>query len=147
MVVMTAKLSKKKILASLFALAVLIILLACCLKGQGAAQETEGEAVRQEFLSSFGYQLKGGPVEQQSLRIPDTPSEVFARYNALQKSQGYDLEALAGQEVMRYVYQLENYDDSGEQWYATVLEHEGKLVGGDISQRDGKMHGFQRPKE
>ncbi len=145
MVVMTAKFSKKKLLASLFALVILVMLIACCLKGKGTEPQTDHEAARQEFLSSFGYEVKDKPMEQQSLRIPNTPSEVFERYNALQKSQGYDLSALAGQEVTRYVYELENYDDSGEIWYATVLEHEGEVVGGDISQQGGKMHGFQRP--
>ena len=145
MVVMTAKFSKKKLLASLFALVILVMLIACVLKGQGREEAADGEAARREFLSSFGYEIKDGPAEQQSLRIPDTPSEVFERYNTLQKSQGYDLSSLAGQEVTRYVYELENDDDSGEQWYATILEHDGEVVGGDISQRGGKMHGFQRP--
>ena len=145
MVVMTAKLSKKKLLASLFALVILVMLIACCLKGQGRKPQTEGEAARREFLSSFGYEIKDEPVEQQSLRIPDTPSEVFERYNTLQKSQGYDLSTLAGQEVTRYVYELENYDDSGEPCYATILEHDGEVVGGDISRSGGIMHGFARP--
>ena len=79
------------------------------------------------------------------MRIPTEPSEVFDRYNELQKSQGYDLSALAGRNVRRSVYEV---SDGGEgQWYATVLEYRGKIVGGDVASSDpgGRMHGFARP--
>ncbi len=150
MVVMTAKLSKKKLLCALAAIAALVILLVCCLRGGGSeTKPTAGEEndARLAFLSSFGYTVNGEPTEVQQMRIPQEPSEVFERYNALQKSQGYDLSQYAGQTLTRYVYALENYDDTGACWYATVLEYQGEIVGGDVAcgEPGGIMHGFVRP--
>ena len=140
MVVMTAKLSKKKLICTLLVVAALAALLVLCLRDPGG--ETKNDD-RLAFLSSFGYSVKGDPVQVQQVKIPSEPSEVFERYNALQLSQGYDLSPLAGQNVTRYVYELEGGDGL---WYATVLEHRGQIVGGDVASPDpgGTMHGFRQ---
>ena len=150
MVVMTAKLSKKKLLGALAAIVALIVLLSCCIKGGGDTAGTDAAMENDDriaFLSSFGYTVNGTPTETQQIRIPDEASEVFDRYNALQQSQGYDLSQYAGQTVTRYVYQLENYDDTGTPWFATILVHNGEIIGGDVasSEPGGTMHGFARP--
>ena len=142
MVVMTAKLSKKKLLlaAAIVAAAVALVF---CLRNPGRAAEPREDA-RAAFLSSFGYSVGAEPVQVEQVRIPAEPSEVFDRYNELQKSQGYDLSALAGKNVTRYVYAL---SDCGEgEWYATVLEYRGEIVGGDVSDSapGGQMHGFAK---
>ena len=140
MVVMTAKLSKKKLIAALLVVAALAALLVLCLRDSGG--ETRNDD-RLAFLSSFGYSVKGDPVQVQQVKIPSEPSEVFERYNALQRSQGYDLSRLAGRNVTRYVYELEDGEGT---WYATVLEHRGQIVGGDVASPDpgGTMHGFRQ---
>ena len=151
MVVMTAKLSKKKLLGALAAIAAGIILLSCCMKGGSDAMPAEDAAMENDdriaFLSSFGYTVNGEPTETQQIRIPEAGSEVFDRYNALQQSQGYDLSQYAGQTVTRYVYKIENYDDTGTDWFATLLVLDGKIIGGDVasSESDGPMHGFAHP--
>ncbi len=144
MVVMTAKVNKKKLLLAAAVLVALAAVLVYCLKHPGA-QTSPQEDARAAFLSSFGYSVNDGPVQVQQVKIPTEPSEVFDRYNALQKSQGYDLSALAGRSVTRYVYALR---DCGEgEWYATVLEYRGEIVGGDVAcaTPGGAMHGFARP--
>ena len=145
MVVMTAKLSRKKLLVAAVA-ALLIVVLVFCLRNPGQAPDGETQVQsRTAFLSSFGYSVDGESEQVQTVRIPTEPSEVFDRYNELQKSQGYDLSALSGKNVTRYVYRLE---DCGEgEWYATVLEYRGKIVGGDVSDSapGGRMHGFAKP--
>lgn len=145
MVVMTAKLSKKKLIGAAVAIVALIVLLVFCLKNPGA--NTAQEDARAQYLTSFGYSVRPEPVQVRQVTVPSDPSEVFDRYNALQKSQGFDLSQYAGRNVMRYVYELEDYDDSGEIWYATILEYQGEIVGGDVasSAEGGAMHGFQRP--
>lgn len=151
MVVMTAKLSKKKLLGALAAVAACILLLSCCMKGGGGAASADGTTMENDdriaFLSSFGYTVNGEPAETQQIRIPEAGSEVFDRYNALQQSQGYDLSGFAGQTVTRYVYKIENYDDTGTDWFATVLVSDGQIIGGDVASSDpeGPMHGFARP--
>ena len=144
MVVMTAKLSKKKLLIAA-AVVVLAAALVFCLKNPGQAPEDAQTSSRTAFLSSFGYSVGDEPVQVGQVQIPAEPSEVFDRYNELQKSQGYDLSALAGRSVTRYVYKL---NDCGEgEWFATVLEYRGEIVGGDVANTDpgGQMHGFARP--
>lgn len=151
MMVMTAKVDLKKILLILgvVALAILGILL---LFGGGDAQATAAPSVatndgRVSFLESFGWNVAASPVESSQVRIPKETTEVFDRYNALQKSQGYDLSRYAGKTVMRYVYKVNNYPDATEPVYATVLVYKNQIIGGDITDTAarGRIHGFAMP--
>ena len=153
MLVMTAKVDKKKIaiiLAGIIvAIAALILLL-----GSGDSAPTSAPAVsvannddRVKFLSGFGWDVTTSPVESGQVRIPEKSGDVFDRYNALQKSQGYDLSAYAGQTVMRYVYKVNNYPGATEPVYATVLVYKNQIIGGDITDTSAKGHirGFKMP--
>lgn len=79
------------------------------------------------------------------MRIPDTASEVFDRYNQLQQSQGFDLAQYAGKTVQQFVYEISNEDQEGPV-YATVLVYKETIIGGDVSSAatGGVMHGFAR---
>ena len=95
MVIMTAKLSKPKLILALLILAAVVLLTVIILSGSGQSPEEADVSVgaatnsdRLAFLSSFGWTVNGDPVQTQQVRIPDTPSEVFDRYNELQISQG-----------------------------------------------------------
>ena len=72
-------------------------------------------------------------------------TEVFDRYNQLQKNQGYDLSHYAGKKVMRYVYQIQNFPGATEPVYATVLVHKNQVIGGDVTNTapGGKVQGFK----
>lgn len=87
------------------------------------------------------------PAESGQVRIPEESSEVFDRYNALQKSQGYDLSKYAGKKVMRYVYRINNYPGATEPVYATLLVYKNEIIGGDITDTAAKGHirGFKMP--
>ena len=87
------------------------------------------------------------PVESSQVRIPEKTTEVYDRYNALQKSQGYDLTAYAGKTVMRYVYQINNYPGAAEPVYATLLVYKNQVIGGDVTDTaaKGQIRGFQMP--
>lgn len=156
MFVLTAKLSKPKLIAFgviLAALILLIIVLATAggNSGPGAATpagETNDERVA--WLATFGWSVNAEPTQMQKVRIPETAdNKVFARYNELQRSQGFDLTGYAGQEVMRYVYEILNYPEATAPVYASVLVCNGVIIGGDItdSAPDGVIHGFQKPTE
>ena len=86
-------------------------------------------------------------MESSQVRIPDKTTEVFDRYNQLQKGQGYDLSKLAGKNAMRYVYKVNNYPGATEPVYATVLVYKNEIVGGDITDTSakGKVQGFKMP--
>ena len=82
--------------------------------------------------------MASAPTESSQVRIPSETTEVFDRYNALQKSQGYDLSQYAGKTVMRYVYQVNNYPGATDPVYATLLVHKNQVIGGDITNTSAK---------
>ena len=153
MLVMTAKVDKKKIIMILAA-AVALIAGILLLAGGGDSQTTaapnvSGNDARVAFLKSFGWEVTTSPTESSQVRIPSEPSEVFDRYNALQKSQGYDLSAFAGKTVMRYVYRINNYPGATEPVYATLLLYKNQIIGGDVTDTAAKgvVRGFNMPKQ
>lgn len=149
MLVMTAKVDKKKLAIIFAAVVVAIAALVMLLGGKNDATPTVSPGVsdndsRVEFLKSFGWEVDTTPVESSQVKIPKETSEVFERYNALQQSQGYDLTKYAGKTVMRYVYQITNYPDATEPVYATLLVYKNEIIGGDITDTaaKGKIQGF-----
>ena len=149
MMVMTAKVDMKKVIAILAAVAALIIgLIALLGEDAGSAATSASTAVstnddRVKFLTDLGWEVTTSPAETSQVRIPQEQSEVFDRYNALQKSQGYDLSAYAGKNVMRYVYKIENYPGATEPVYATLLIWKNQIIGGDIT--DTAANGMIQP--
>ena len=154
MFVLTAKLSKSKLIAAgvvLLAAILLIVLLAASggedkAKTQSPIGNTNDDRVA--YLATFGWSVNAEPTQTQKVKIPDTSeNKVFARYNDLQKSQGFDLTDFAGKEVMRYVYEILNYPDASAPVYASVLVYDGHIIGGDVtnSAPDGVIHGFALP--
>lgn len=148
---MTAKVDIKKIAIILAIIAGAILGLVLLIGGGDDTSETTATVTdndsRVAFLESFGWDVDTSPTESGQVRIPTEPGDVFTRYNALQKSQGYDLNALAGQSVMRYVYKINNYPGATAPVYATVLVHKNQVVGGDITDTSakGKVQGFTMP--
>lgn len=157
MLIMSAKVSKRKILTALLAAAAVVVLLIVLFSGAdtpSAPPEETGPSLdaatneeRIAFLSSYGWTVDDVPVETQEVKVPTEFNEVFTRYNDLQKSQGFDLTELAGKTLRRYVYAIRNYPGGTESCYATVLVYKNRVVGGDVSctAQGGTMHGFKMP--
>ncbi len=154
MMVMTAKVDFKKILLALTAAAALILALILLIGGeqqpdtaQTAAPSVSSNDGRVKFLADFGWDVTTSPVESSQVKIPSETSEVFDRYNTLQKGQGYDLSKFAGKSVMRYVYKINNYPGATEPVYATVLVYKNQIIGGDVTDTAAKGHirGFKMP--
>lgn len=151
MMVMTTKVDMKKVLLILAAVVGVIVALVLLLQREEPATPTATAAVsnndaRVKFLTDFGWDVTTSPKESSQVKIPEETSEVFDRYNALQKSQGYDLSQYAGKTVMRYVYQLNNFPGATEPVYATLLVYKNQIIGGDITNTAAKgvIQGFQK---
>ena len=152
MMVMTAKVDMKKVIAVLAAVAALIIGLIALFGGDTNSAATSATANmasnddRVKFLTDLGWEVTTSPVESSPVRIPQESSKGFDRYNTLQKSLGYDLSAYAGKNVMRYVYKVENYPDAVEPVYATLLVYKNQIIGGDITNTaaKGMIHGLKK---
>ena len=154
MMVMTAKVDFKKIAIGLIAAVGVIVALILLLGGKNdstatAATNVSSNDARVQFLKGFGWDVSTSPTESSQVRIPKEQSQVYERYNALQKSQGYDLSQYAGKTVMRYVYKVNNFPGATEPVYATVLVYKNQIIGGDITNTaaNGAVQGFQKAAE
>lgn len=151
MMVMTAKVNFKKIIIGLVAAAALIVALILLFGGKNteptATDAVSNNDARVQFLKNFGWEVSTSPTESSQVRIPGETTEVFDRYNALQKSQGYDLSQYAGKTVMRYVYKINNYPGATEPVYATLLVYKNQIIGGDVTNTaaKGAVQGFKMP--
>ena len=155
MMVMTAKVDMKKILLIAVAAAALILALILLLGGDDTPQATTTAVTmsvssndgRVQFLKDQGWEVTTSPTQTGQVRIPEETTEVFDRYNNLQKSQGYDLSSYAGKSVMRYVYQVNNYPGATQPVYATLLVYKDKIIGGDVTDTaaSGQIRGFKKP--
>ena len=153
MMFLTAKVDIKKLAIIAVAVVAVIVALVLIFGGSGndsastAAPAVSGNDARVEFLKGFGWDVAASPTESGQVRIPEAPTEVYDRYNALQKSQGYDLSQYAGKTVMRYVYKINNYPGATDPVYATLLVYKDQIIGGDITDTSAKgvIRGFQMP--
>ena len=151
MLVMTTKVDKKKIALIAAGVVAVIVALILLFGGRDASPTVSATVAtnddRVTFLKNYGWDVVTSPVQTNQVRIPEDSSQVFERYNTLQKNQGYDLSQYAGKTVMRYVYTVKNYPGATEPVYATLLISGNQVIGGDITDTaaTGLMQGFQKP--
>lgn len=101
---------------------------------------------RVKFLSQFGYEVSEDPIETVEITLPEKFDKVYAGYNELQKAQGLDLSRYRRKTVMRYTYEVKNYDGyNGGRVLANVIVYRGRVIGGDVCSADpqGFVHGFE----
>ena len=152
MFVITTKVSKTKLAAIVTLLIAVLVLAAIAAAAKTGTPEAadarngESNEARVAYVTQQGWQVNAEPVQTQSIKIPAEDSEVFRRYNELQKSQGFDLTQYAGRQATRYVYEVLNAEDAEGPVYATIFVLEGKIVGGDVTDTApaGKMRGIVR---
>ncbi len=152
MFVITTRVSKTKIAAIVTLLIAAVVLAAILAAAKNGKAETlddrngETNEERAVYLSQCGWQVNAEPIQTQTVKIPTEDSEVFRRYNELQKSQGFDLTEYAGKQAVRYVYEVLNYPDAKGPVYATVFVCQGKIIGGDVtdSAPEGRMQGLKQ---
>ena len=159
MLIITAKVPRRKL-----AFGAALAALACCCAlglnlGDRAAREAAAPAVpsvkgvrtnedRVEFLAGYGWEVAEEPSATQELLIPeDLEGGSYDEYLALQESQGFDLEKLAGKRVKRYTYEVTNYPTGETGVRANLLVRNGTVVGGEVlsPRMDGFLHGLAMP--
>lgn len=102
---------------------------------------------RAAYLRQWGWLTDETPASVEEILIPETFDASYDEYLALQKSQGFDLEALAGRTVKRYTYAVRNYPGLREDVWASLLIWRKTVVGGEIhsAQGDGFLQGLAYP--
>ncbi len=91
---------------------------------------------RIEFLSQYGWEVNGDPVDEAKVTIPSDFDKVLNSYNELQKQQGLDLTKYRGKEVTRYTYEVTNYPGYDGKVFANVIVYKSRVIGGDICSSD-----------
>jgi hypothetical protein len=101
---------------------------------------------RVEFISGFGWQVAQTPIEEVTVSIPSEFDTVYLGYNDIQKAQGLNLAKYKGKEVVRYTYEVTNYEGYEGKVYVNLLIYRNKVIGGDVCSADssGFIHGFAK---
>ena len=158
MLIVTAKMPKRKLTLGVAAAA----LLCCCAIalnfGHALSREVSAPASpnpkgvrsnqdRIDYLSAYGWQVSEEPIATQELLIPEEMDASYDEYLALQAQQGFDLKKYAGKRVKRYTYEVLNYPTGEKGVQANLLIRKNTVVGGEVlsPQLDGFLHGLAMP--
>lgn len=153
MLILTAKLDKRKLIGGILALVVLVAAAILIFSSSGGDAQTGLSAVvrnneqRVRYLESFGWKVTPEPVEEQTITIPRDFSKVYSDYNELQLSQGFDLKRYAGFEAVRYTYEITNHPETTERVVADIVVYRGEVIAADVQclSSDGFMRGIAFP--
>ena len=152
MLIITTKVSKKKLLLGLLAAAAMILCLIFILSRQDAPQIADTPTVfeniatneeRLAFISSAGWEAATDPVSTLDLLLPSPLDERYTEYNQLQLSQGFDLTTYCGKRLTRYTYAVTNYPDIPQGVQANLYLYGTTVVAGDLFYAGEK--GFTAP--
>lgn len=158
MLIVTAKMPKRKLSLGVAAAA----LLCCCAIalnfGQAIGREASASALpspkgvrsnqdRVDYLSAYGWEVSQEPTATQELLIPQEMDDSYTEYLALQNGQGFDLQKYAGKRVKRYTYEIFNYPTGETGVQANLLICKNTVVGGEVlsPRLDGFLHGLAMP--
>lgn len=95
------------------------------------------------FLEAQGWQT-AGDYTAESVILPQQGDRVWAQYLALQRENGFSMDAFCGEEVRRYAFTIENHP-KGKNVQANLYWYDSRIIGGDIMSPalDGFMHGLK----
>ncbi len=150
MIIYTAKFSKKKAVAILCAIAVIIAAIILASPGSeeraafsGGIRAENAEEVK-TYIESLGYETTGEATNKEVV-IPREFDEVYENYNEIQKECGFDLSGYKGSRATLYTYSLSGYPGCDEEVLCDVLVCKGRVVGGNVYtlRLDGFMHGLK----
>lgn len=148
----TAKLDRKKLLIGFIVFVLVICAIVLFFRKDGTSQTSAlGKTVknndqRVEYLKSFGWEVDTEPIDEETVVIPRKFTDVYAKYNDIQKSQGFDLSEYGGMEAVRYTYKVLNYPGEKDV-VADIIVFRGSVIAGDVQSisLDGFMQGLEFP--
>ena len=128
----------------------LVVLFAAALAGVVCARGTRGvlsahyrvdtTAGRQAYLHTLGWDIDPMSEDVRETDVPEAFDRVTARYNALQREQGFDLMPYAGKHVSIVTYTLADEPDT----FVVLWICDGIVIAGDVhtAAMDGWMKGI-----
>ena len=141
------KRTKRNILpAVLIAAAAVMALAALLIRLSDAGPDASTREGRQAFLAGLGWEIEPDSEELKTVLIPDCSEGVMADYNALQRSQGYDLSGWEGKTCTQVSYRVTNYPGYDQTVYVTLYITGKRVIAGDVHSAalNGFMHGLTR---
>lgn len=152
MLIWTAKFSRKKAVAAVIAMGIVMAAL-IILMGRMPPDDSlqppvlTDNAQRVAYLQSMGWNVEPEPVETLQFLLPDTLAEPYLTYNKLQTAQGFDLTNCCGKQVSRFTYTVTNYPGRSEGVQANLYICEDRPVAGDVCYpgADGFQEALIRP--
>ena len=85
----------------------------------------------EDFLAQFGIQVSKDTEEATRVTIPSEFNKIYENYNALQQSQGLDLEEYKGKIATKYTYSVTN-STADTEVSCNVIVCENKVIAGDL---------------
>lgn len=159
MLIFTAKLNRKKLLAivilAAFALGALILSAPDKEEAAFAPAGVFGKGLktnedRVAFLENLGYQVEPQPLRSQQVAIPHQFDQVYQQYNEMQRQCGFDLEPYQGKTMTLYTYRLlPGSEQEQQETLADLLVYRNRAAGGAVysTALDGFMHGLSPAEE
>ncbi len=130
-------LTKRNLAVMVAAAIIILILLGQFFTANASGIDGSTNAKRVEYLSRLGLAFNETPTEIKDIKIPETFSDVYEKYNTLQIEAGFNLKNHRGDTAKVYTYAL--LDDS----VVHLIICEDKVIGGDISST--KIDGTMKP--
>ena len=93
-----------------------------------------------EFLKQFDIEIDKSTEQAVNITIPSEFNQVYENYNALQQSQGLDLNEYKGKNATRYTYSVTN-STSNDEVICNIIVCENKVIACDLctTALDGAM--------
>lgn len=139
MLIWTAKFSKKKAVAAVVLMGVVMAVLIVLMgrmpeepQSRPPLPQLTGNAQRVEYLRSLGWEVEEEPIETLQFLFPEQLEEPYVSYNELQLSQGFDLTDCLGKQVSRYTYAVLNHPSRAEGVQANLYLCGDVPAAGDI---------------
>ncbi len=148
MLIWTAKFSRKKAVAAVIVMGIVMAALIFLVGQVPEEPETPLPKLttneeRVAYLQSLGWMVETEPIETLQFLLPTKLEEPYHSYNELQLTQGFDLNGCCGKQVARYTYAVTNYPEQAEGVQANLYICEDIPVAGDIC--SSGVNGFQLP--
>ena len=132
---------KRNLILTLLA-ALMLLIIVITVAGKQSGMLLDSEEKRREYIATLGISLSDKAPEIRNIVIPSEFSEVYNRYNELQKEAGFDLWKYRGEYAVQYSYTATGYENDSVK--VTLILYKERLIGGDIgsSRLDGFMTGL-----
>lgn len=129
--------TKKTLVAVLAAVTAGLIIIGQLFTIRAGGIDGSTNALRCEYVSGLGYSVDETAVSEKDIVVPEVFSDVYTKYNEIQKKAGFDLTLYKGKKAVVYTYRLNGEEDT----VINLIVSDKYIIGGDVSsvRIDGEM--------